>query len=114
MKFSGEVRLKADKGTVSATDSSVVVSNASGITLVFTAATDYNIEKLDFDRSINPENTCKTILDKISGLSFKVLEERHLKEYKPFFERVKLSFGIDPMISLPTDERLKQVKQGGD
>ncbi len=113
MKFSGELRIKAENGTVSATDSSLVVSNANGITLVFTAATDYNIEMLDFDRSIDPESTCKIILDKVSALSSRVLEQRHLKEYQPFFERVKLSFGTDPKISLPTDERLKLVKEGG-
>ena len=113
MKFSGELRLKAENGTIATTDSSLVVSNAKSISIVFTAATDYNIDKLDFDRAINPENNCKTILDKVAGFTPKILEQRHLKEYQPIFDRVKLSLGTDSYANLPTDERLDQVRNGG-
>jgi len=113
MKFSGELRLKAENGTITTTDTSLVVSNAKSISVVFTAATDYNIDKLDFDRAINPENTCKTILDKVAGYTAEVLEKRHLKEYQPIFDRVKLSLGPDTFNNLPTDVRLDQVRNGG-
>ena len=113
MKFSGELRLKTDNGTISTTDTSLVVSNAKSISVIFTAATDYNIDKLDFDRSINPENSCKTILDKVAGYTPKILEQRHLKEYQPIFNRVKLDLGSGSFSSLPTDVRLDQVRNGG-
>ena len=113
MKFSGELRLKADKGVISSTDSSLNVSNAKNITVVLTAATDYNIDLLDFDRSINPENTCKGILDKAEKYAAALLEQRHLKEYQPIFNRVKLQLGSDPLINLPTDERLDLIRKGG-
>jgi len=113
MKFSGELRLKAENGTITTTDTSLVVSNAKSISVVFTAATDYNIEKLDFDRTLNPENICKTILDKVAGSNPKILEQRHLKEYQPIFDRVKLSLGSDSLTNLPTDVRVDQVRNGG-
>ena len=113
MKFSGELRLKAENGIIMATDTSLVVTNAKSISIVFTAATDYNIDKLDFDRSINPENRCKTILDKAAGYTPKILEQRHLKEYQPIFDRVKLNLGADSFRNLPTDVRLDQVRNGG-
>ena len=113
MKFSGELRLKTDKGTVSATDTSLVVSNAKSITVVLTAATDYNIDKLDFDRAIDPENTCKTILDQAAGYSSKVLEQRYLRDYQAIFGRLKLDLGTDTLTNLPTDERLNSVINGG-
>ena len=113
MKFSGELRLRTENGTISTTDTSLVVSNAKSISIVFTAATDYNINKLDFDRSINPENSCKTILDKVAGYTPKILEVRHLKEYQPIFERVKLDLGTGASSNLPTDVRLDQVRNGG-
>jgi len=113
MKFSGELRLKAENGTITTTDTSLVVSNAKSISVVFTAATDYNIDKLDFDRSVNPENSCKTMLDKVAGYTPKILEQRHLKEYQPIFDRVKLNLGADSFSNLPTDVRLDQVRNGG-
>jgi alpha-L-fucosidase 2 len=113
MKFAAELRLKFEKGTISVTDTSLVVSNAKNIRIVLTAATDYNIKKLDFDRTINPENTCKVILDKASGYSSKTLEQRHMNEYQPIFDRVKLNLGQnDSLDKLPTDERLRLVRNG--
>ncbi len=113
MKFAGELRLKADNGAISANDTSLVVSGAKSIIITFTAATDYNIEKLDFDRTIDPENTCKTILDRASAYSSDVLETRHLNEYQSIFNRVKLSLGADSLSKLPTDERLQRVQKDG-
>jgi alpha-L-fucosidase 2 len=113
MKFFGDLRLTTDNGTISTTDTSLVVSNAKSISVVFTAATDYNIDKLDFDRSVNPENSCTTMLDKVAGFTPKILEQRHLKEYQPIFDRVKLNLGSDSFSNLPTDVRLDQVRNGG-
>ena len=48
----------------------LTVKDAAEITLRLTAATDYNISLLDFDRTIDPSELCKTILDKTDSLSF--------------------------------------------
>lgn len=113
MKFNGELRLKTIQGTVKAEKDKLIISNAKSVTIILTAATDYNIEKLDFDRAINPEANCKIILDKAVKLSSNALEKRHLNEYQPMFNRVKLNFGTDLLTKLPTDERLDLVKKGG-
>ncbi len=113
MKFAGELRLTTDNGTITTTDTSLIISNAKRITMTFTAATDYDISKLDFNRTIDPENICKSILDKTSNYSSQILEERHLEEYKSVFNRVELSLGTDKLNYLPTDERLNLVKEGG-
>lgn len=113
MKFSAELRLKCDNGIISATDTSLIVSNAKNVTVVLTAATDYNIEKLNFDRIIDSENTCKVILDKAEIYSTTTLEKRHLKEYQAIFSRVELSLGTDSLNNLPTNERLRLIKNGG-
>lgn len=114
MKFAAELRMKAESGTISSTDSSLIISNAKSITIVLTAATDYNIEKLDYDRSINPGDNCKNILDNADRYSTAQLEKRHMKEYQTIFSRVKLSLGTDVGLDkLTTDERLLKVKNGG-
>ncbi|WP_197056154.1 glycoside hydrolase family 95 protein [Flavobacterium gilvum] len=113
MKFNEELRLKTINGTVKAEKDKLIISNAKSVTIILTAATDYNIEKLDFDRAINPETNCEIILDKAVKFSSSALEKRHLNEYQPMFSRVKLNFGTDLLSKLPTDERLNLVKSGG-
>lgn len=112
MKFAAELRLKTEKGTVSVEGNSLKVANTRSVTIVLTSATDYNIQKLDFDRTINPENVCKNILDKATYFSARKLEKRHLDEYQPIFSRVKLCLGTDSLDHLPTDARLKMVQKG--
>ena len=106
MKFAGELRLSALKGEVSSENDILNVKNAKEITVRLTAATDYNIDLLDFDRSKDPVLTCKTILDRTENIKSDKLKQRHLEEYQPVFNRVSLSFGNDTLKLVPTDERL--------
>jgi alpha-L-fucosidase 2 len=113
MKFAGELRLSAKSGAIAAENDVLKVTNASEITIRLTAATDYNLNKLDFDRSIGPSVVCKTILSGNDHSTYSELKDRHLKEYQSLFSRVDLSFGDDRLKSIPTDERLLAVKNGG-
>ncbi len=113
MKFAGELRLFAHNGESEAVNSSLEVKNADEIIVRLTAATDYNINKLDFDRSIDPALVCKAILDGSQNLIYSKLKQRHLEEYQPVFDRVSLSFGEDSLRTVPTDKRLLSVKNGG-
>jgi alpha-L-fucosidase 2 len=112
MKFAGELRLSSGSGVTAAENNILKVQQAGEITVRLTAATDYNINLLDFDRSINPSETCKSILDKTENTAVKDLTKRHLEEYQKIFSRVSLSFGADTLSSIPTDERLKAMRNG--
>ncbi|MDO5523381.1 MAG: glycoside hydrolase family 95 protein [Bacteroidia bacterium] len=112
MKFAAEARVKLNGGKMSTTDSSLVVKNARSISILLTGATDYNIEHLNFDRTINPASKCRNILDKASGKPVSALFETHLKEYQSAFNRVNLSLGDNTRSHLPTDVRLENVKKG--
>ena len=74
--------LSAESGTITAQNDILTVKEAKEITVRLTAATDYNIDQLDFDRSIDPAASCKTILDRTEGISYKELEDSHLEEYQ--------------------------------
>ncbi len=113
MKFAGLLKLTTKGGEVVAEVDKLVARNAEEITIRLTAATDYNINILDFDRSINPSEVCKTILSGSENKSFPELRKTHLQEYQSVFNRVGLSFGEDTLNTVPTDERLLAVKNGG-
>ncbi|MBK7133883.1 MAG: glycoside hydrolase N-terminal domain-containing protein [Bacteroidales bacterium] len=113
MKFAGELRLSALQGEIAADKDILHVKNAEEVTVRITAATDYNINNLDFDRFIEPADVCKTILNRSDNFSYNELKKAHLEEYQPLFSRVNLSFGEDSLSSVPTDKRLQAVKNGG-
>jgi alpha-L-fucosidase 2 len=113
MRFAGEMRISAD-GTTDSADGILNVKNAKEITLRLTAATDYNVDLLDYDRSIDPANVCEDILNKTEKVPFSLLLKKHLNEYQEIFNRVTLSFGADSLATLPVDERLAKIKGGGE
>jgi alpha-L-fucosidase 2 len=114
MRFAGELRIDAGKGTIESENGILIIREADEILVRLTAATDYNIQMLDFDRSIDPSVTCESILGRSDNLSFNRLLKNHLKEYQEMFSRVSLSFGVDTLSANPTDHRLDRLKTGGE
>ncbi|MGV8134131.1 MAG: glycoside hydrolase N-terminal domain-containing protein [Mangrovibacterium sp.] len=114
MRFTAQLKAEHSGGTLSSNGNTLQVEGAGGLTLYITAATDYNIEKLNFDRSIDPAATCKKILTKVEQKKFKAVRKDHLKEYQPIFNRVSLDLGGADFSSIPTDVRLQAVKDGTD
>ena len=113
MKFAAILKILNRGGKLTLSGSSISVKGATELTLLYTAATDYNIEKLDFDRSINPKETCKSILEEAGRKSYDKLRSIHARNHAAMFNRVKLDLGRSEVSGLPTDQRLEAVKAGG-
>ena len=114
MRFAGELRVISRTGVLSAVNGSLRVTGSEEILMLLTAATDYNLSRLDFDRTIDARATCATILDEAGSHSGEALLQRHLLEYQSMFNRVNLRLGSDSLGSMPTDRRLQRVKDGNE
>jgi len=114
MKFEAQLKAINKDGSVKADKNLLVVKDASELTLLITAATDYNPEKLNFDRSVNPVEICENILKNTGDKTFSKIKKAHLKDYQALFCRVSLDLGGTDFTSIPTDERLLKVKEGVD
>lgn len=112
MKFASEARFRVANGKINAGKNSLQITGASEITVILTAATDYNVSLLDFDRSIDPVFDCSRILNRIGKKSFESMLKDHSAEHQAMFDRVSLNFGPDTLQYLPTDERLGRIKAG--
>ena len=112
MKFAAIIKILNKGGKLIPADSSIRVEGADELTLLYTAATDYNLEKLSFDRSIHPKEVCKSILEEAGGKSYKELRLAHAVDHAALFNRVMLDLGRSEVSGLPTDQRLEAVKAG--
>ena len=114
MKFAAKL-LAVNKGGELINDSSTLrVNNADELSIILTAATDYNLDKLNFDRSIDPLSICNNILTKAEVKSYSQIRELHIKDHESLFNRVSINLGGEQLSSLPTDVRLDSVKRGAD
>jgi alpha-L-fucosidase 2 len=116
MKFAGRLLARANGGKVRAEGNELHVQGASEVILLFTAATDYNLAKLNFDRDINPAQICDDLLTRAAKKTWAELLQAHLTDHRSLFNRVSLQLGEpDPATeSLPTNERLAAVRGGAD
>lgn len=112
MRFAGEARIRTKEGNLSSGNGIISVSGVNEVTILLTAATDYNIDLLDIDRSIDPLSVCSSILDKVENRTFMSLLASHTSEHRAMFDRVSLELGSDSLSGLPTDKRLERVKTG--
>ena len=114
MKFCTTLKIIPTGGTFSFKEKSIKIEGAREVLLLLTAATDYNISKLNFDSAIDPVKKCTDILEKTKNKTYQQLLKTHLEEYKRFFDRVSIDLGKNKQETLPTDRRLQKMKEGED
>ena len=115
MRFAGRLLIRAEGGTVTAgADQSLRVSGADSALILFTAATDYNREKLNFDRSIDPAAVAGRILSSAAETSWQDLRDAHVRSHRELFDRfaIDLTSAAPALADQPTDVRLEAVRKG--
>ncbi len=112
MRFGGRLLARAKGGNVSADKDGLVVQSADELVLLFTAATDFSLQKMDFDRSIDPGAVANRVLDDAARKSWDKLLDDHIAEHRSYFDRVSIDLGTSAQDQLPTDVRMEGVKEG--
>ena len=77
-------------------DTLLLIENGKEVTLLFTAATDYNPQTLGFDRSVDPEKECLDILTRAERKSYRQLYTDHVRDHSALFNRVSLQLPALP------------------
>lgn len=112
MKFSSIAKISSEGGTIENTPEEILCKKVNAITIYLTAATNYDIDKLNFSSVIDPFEECERVLKGINGLSFPEIKKAHIINHSNIFDRVSLSLGEDTLLHIPTDQRLDRVKEG--
>ena len=114
MKFAATLRVQTEGGQISEKDGGIYIEKVHQATLLLSAATDYNLSQLDFDRNIQPASVCNQILEQACQYKHNELLARHIKDHAEVFNRVSIDLGKTSQDTLPTDQRLAAFKVGAD
>jgi len=112
VRFAGAVRVLPSGGTMGAEGDTVSVANADAVTILVSAATDYNKANPLAPLARDAMLEAKGIVERASGKSFDSLRTRSIDDHRRLFDRVAIDLGPGPAEKLSTDERLKRVKEG--
>ncbi len=86
-------------------DSKLYIANASDVTILVATATTFG--------DSNPEKYCTEKIAIAGKKSFDQIRTDHEMDYRKLFHRMKFSLGVDSLQKIPTDERVKNVANGG-
>ena len=118
MKFASVLKVHSTDGEIETlsqnSNAKINIINATHVTLIFTGDTDYNINKLNFDRSIDPLIVSKSKIAKVSLKPKTQIILDHLTDHRELFDRVDINLGKDKLSHLATDQRLALIKQNED
>jgi len=111
IRFQSLVKLQAEGGKVTSSDSTVSVSAANAVTIYISIATNFvNYH----DVSANEETRAKTYLDKAMLKPYSQLLAAHIAAYKKYFDRVKLNLGTTDSVKNSTNIRIRDFANGND
>jgi len=112
-RFSALANIKNTDGIVTATDSTLALSNGTEAVIFVSVATSFNgFDKNPATDGLNDEIIAADQISKAISKKFKTLKNNHLIDYQKFFNRVSLNLGTTLAPNLPIDERLKRYSEG--
>jgi len=112
MKFAARVHVGTKGGTTESQPDGIKIKAASRVYILLTAATDFNVEKLNFDRSIDPLKITREIIEKgLDKSSPKILVD-HINEHHNLYNQFSIYLGEASAPGLCTYDRLKRVIGG--
>jgi len=107
-----QVRATASGGAVSIDGNLLSVKGAHEATIYLAAGTSY---VLDWDKGYkggDPHEQVTRTLAAASAQTYDALKQSHTADFQKFFNRVDFSVGQTAATTRPTDDRLKQYKDG--
>ena len=110
MSFGAIMKVKSD-GELKREHDRITVNNATYLVIYSAFATDYNVQKYDFDETIDYRAIIRDQMSKVENLCYCDVKAKHIEDHQKWFGNVK--FELDaPVFDEPTDIRLKMHKEG--
>jgi len=114
--YEGRIGVKLEGGKLETISNQLVVSDADEITILLSMDTSFNgFDKSPSKEGVNPSIETTVNLKNALAKSYEELQKNHLADYQNLFDRVHINFGeLTAQGKLPTDQRLKAYRNGGD
>lgn len=116
VQFRGGMKVLPEGGRVVSVEENgqqmLRVEGADSVLVVFTIKTSFNgYDKLPAAEGCEYRQPMEQVLERAAAQSWDVLLERHLADYQPLFNKIKLDLGESGLEHLPTDKRLFRFQE---
>ena len=112
LTYEVQVKVKTVGGTVKAVDGELVISGADEAIVFLTASTSYILDYKKGYKGKDPHQEVSKWMANLSAQPYEQLKQKHIQDYKQYFDRVQLDLGKTESSYLPTNIRLSEYKDG--
>ncbi len=109
-----ETQLKVIADNVEVDGNMLKVRNSNSATIIVCSGTSYVLDAASNYKGDNPHESVSLRLKEASSKAYSALLSAHIADYKKYFERQKISLGLDKYKKLPTPERIKKFATHND
>ena len=115
LRFAAGLALRVDGGVVRpASGGPLRVEGARSITVFMAAATAYaGYATTPVENPMVLRHACRTVLAPLLAHPYEVIRARHVHDHSALFERCWVQLGQSERDGVPTDERLRALRDGG-
>ncbi len=111
VQFENQTSIKADGGTIKASENTLTVENANSVTIYISIASNFvNYNNVSGNETVKAESILKSALSK----SYETALTEHINYYQKQFNRVELNLGTSTRENEETDVRVRNFKDGKD
>jgi alpha-L-fucosidase 2 len=115
MRFEVRLQASATGGRIRSDGSRLLIERATAVTLLVAASTGFrDNHSMPDKRAAAIASECGVRLAAAARRDYATLRSRHIADHQSLFRRVSLHLGDDNKSHMPTDERLKAVKEAND
>lgn len=103
----GRVKVVAEGGRVveDPETNRLAVTGANAVTVYVALGTTFG--------GNDPAAACRSQIEHAVALGYEAVRARHVADYRRLFSRVAIDLGRSPYASLPLNERMEKIRQGG-
>ena len=108
LSYEAQLKVLNEGGVLTAEGNQLKVTNANAVTLLLIGATNFSLSTPDYIGETKEQlhERLSERMRQASARSYEQLKERHLADYCPLFDRVKLDLGAT-LPKIPTDELIR-------
>ncbi len=110
MQFGARIYVVSD-GSLTSDKTSISIENATNFTIYGAFATNYNVNKFDIDETILYRKKLAADINAVKDMDYDIVKQKHIKEHKKWFDTLSLELDAPFYDEIPTDERVKRVKE---
>lgn len=112
ISFGARLKIFTDGETIPS-HSSITVKNATELRLFGAFATNYDVSRFDIDESRDYRRSLSDCIARLNGLSFDGILLTHLRDHAAWYSSLSLEVEAPDYGDIPTDERLRRVREEG-